>query len=518
MTGESSAGGSSDAPPAASPDVPPAAPPEAPAAGPSGAPVKGPGLVVAVLALCGIVVSLMQTIVVPLIPDLPRLLNASASDASWVITATLLAAAVCNPISGRLGDLYGKRRVLLISLALMVTGSAVCALSAGLIPVVVGRVLQGCAIGVIPLGISIMRDELPPERLGSAMALMSATLGVGGAIGLPLAAFVAQHADWHALFWMAAAVGALALLLVAFVVPESPLRAPGRFDVPGAIGLTAGLVCLLLAITKGGDWGWGSGVTLGLFAAAALILPLWGFMEWRSRHPLVDLRTSARRPVLVTNLATVIVGFAMFGMPLVLPTLLQGPKATGYGLGLSLVESGLFLAPGGLVMMLLSPLSARVSARRGPKVSLLLGTLVIAAGYAATLGLMSSAWQVLIGSSMIAAGVGLAYAAMPALIMSSVPASETAAANGLNALMRSIGTSASSAVISVVLAHMTVSLGPLRPPSLQGLRVAILIACGAAVLGAVVTAFIPGRAGGVRSAGGARPGDLAHTPAARSPG
>ncbi|MFC4589724.1 MFS transporter [Sphaerisporangium corydalis] len=472
---------------------------------------RGPGLVVAVLALCGIVVSLMQTIVVPLIPDLPRLLHTSASDASWVITATLLAAAVCNPVSGRLGDLYGKRRVLLVSLGIMVLGSAVCALSSGLVPVVAGRVLQGCAIGVIPLGISIMRDELPPERLGSAMALMSATLGVGGAIGLPLAAFIAQHADWHALFWMSAGVGALDLLLVAFVVPESPLGAAGRFDVPGAIGLTAGLICLLLAITKGGDWGWGSGLTLGLFAAAVVILLLWGLMELRVRDPLVDLRTTARRQVLLTNLASVVVGFAMFGMSLVLPTLLQSPTATGYGLGLSLVEAGLCLAPGGLVMMLLSPLSARVSRRWGPKVALMLGTVVIAIGYGATLGLMRSAWQVVIGSSIIAAGVGLAYAAMPALIMTSVPPSETAAANGLNALMRSIGTSASSAVISVVLAHMTITLGPLKVPSLHGLQVAIMIAGGVAVLGALITNFIPGRERPARTAGGPLSDDLAHS-------
>ncbi|MEV7968586.1 MFS transporter [Sphaerisporangium sp. NPDC088356] len=472
---------------------------------------KGPGPVVAVLALCGIVVSLMQTIVVPLIPDLPRILDTSASDASWVITSTLLAAAVCNPVSGRLGDLYGKRRVLLASLGLMVLGSVVCALSAGLVPVVIGRVLQGCAIGVIPLGISIMRDELPPERLGSAMALMSATLGVGGAIGLPLAAFIAQHANWHALFWMAALIGALDLLLVAFVVPESPLRASGRFDVPGAIGLTAGLICLLLAITKGGDWGWGSGLTLGLFAAAVVILLLWGVMELRVRDPLVDLRTTARRQVLLTNLASVVVGFAMFGMSLVLPTLLQAPRATGYGLGLSLVEAGLCLAPGGLVMMLLSPLSARVSRRWGPKIALLLGTVVIAAGYAATLGLMHSAWQVVIGSSVIAAGVGLAYAAMPALIMSSVPPSETAAANGLNALMRSIGTSASSAVISVVLAHMTVSLGAIVMPSLRGLQVAIIIAGGVAIVGALITNFIPGRGRPARTAGGPVADDLAHS-------
>ncbi|GII83695.1 MFS transporter [Sphaerisporangium siamense] len=462
------------------------------AAGPE-APAKRSGLVVAVLAFCGIVVALMQTLVVPLIPDLPRLLGTSASDASWVITATLLAAAVCNPVSGRLGDLYGKRRVMLASLLLMVAGSVVCAVSSGLVPVVAGRVLQGCAIGVIPLGISIMRDELPPEKLGSAMALMSATLGVGGAIGLPLAAFVAEHASWKTLFWMSAGLGALNLLLVLLLIPESPLRAGGRFDVPGAIGLTAGLSCLLLAISKGGDWGWGSGVTLGLFAAAAVVLVGWAFMELRVRDPLVDLRTTVRRQVLLTNLASILMGFAMFGMSLVLPTLLQSPRASGYGLDLTLFQAGLCLAPGGLMMMLLSPLSARVSRQWGPKIALMLGALVITVGYAAALGLMGSAWEVVLASSVIAAGVGLAYSAMPALIMTAVPASETAAANGLNALMRSIGTSTASAVISVLLAHMTVSLGTFTLPSLRGLQVALIVAAGAGVLGLLITGFIPGR-------------------------
>ncbi|MFD0659133.1 MFS transporter [Thermocatellispora tengchongensis] len=317
--------------------------------------MRRPGVLVVVLSLCGIVVSLMQTLVIPLIPDLPRLLDTTPANASWVVTATLLAAAVCNPVSGRLGDMYGKRRMILLSLAMMVAGSAICALTSSLGLVVFGRVLQGCAVGVIPLGISIMRDELPPRRLGSAMALMSATLGVGGAIGLPLAAFVAQRADWHALFWLSAAVGVLNLLLVLFLVPESPVRAGGRFDLPGALGLTAGLVCLLLAVSKGGDWGWGSPLTVGLFAGAAVILPLWAWAELRIRAPLVDLRTTARRPVLLTNLSSVCVGFALFAMSLILPQVLQAPPETGYGLGLSLLETGLCLAPSGLVMMILSP-------------------------------------------------------------------------------------------------------------------------------------------------------------------
>ncbi|MFD7644729.1 MFS transporter [Kitasatospora sp. NPDC059795] len=450
------------------------------------------GPVVGVLAGAGIVVSLMQTLVVPLIPQLPELLHTTAANASWVITATLLAGAVATPVLGRLGDMYGKRKVLLISLALLVVGSVICGLSSSLAPMVIGRVLQGVGAGVIPLGISIMRDELPPQKLGSSMALMSSSLGIGGAFGLPLSAVIAEKVDWHALFWISAALGALIAGAVLALVPESPVRSGGRFDVVGTIGLTIGLVALLLAISKGGDWGWASGSTLGMFAVALVVLPVWGWWELRTEQPLVDLRTSVRRQVLMTNLASVVIGFAMYAMSLVSPQLLQLPTSTGYGLGQSMVNAGLWMAPAGLVMMLLSPISAKLSRAKGPKVSLLVGAVVITGGYLAALALMGHAWGVLVFSCLISGGIAFAYAAMPALIMGAVPASETAAANGLNALMRSIGTSTSSAVIGVVLAHMTVDFHGHALPSESGFRTAFLIGAVAAVLAGLVTLAIPG--------------------------
>jgi MFS family permease len=448
-------------------------------------------LVVAVLAFAGIVVSLMQTLVIPLIPALPRLLHASAADATWAITATLLAGAVATPTVGRLGDMYGKRRMLLISLGALVAGSAIGALSDTLVPMVAGRTLQGLAAGVIPLGISIMRDELPAERLGSATALMSASLGVGGALGLPAAALLAENADWHVLFWTAAGLGLVVVALVGALVPESPVRTGGRFDLPGAVGLSVALVCLLLAISKGADWGWGSATTLGLFAAAVVVLLLWGRWELRTRRPLVDLRTTARRQVLLTNLASAVFGFAMFAMSLVLPQLLQLPAATGYGLGRSMLVVGLVLAPSGLVMMALAPVSARISRTRGPKTTLMLGAVVVAAGYAIGIVLMSATWHLVLVSCVIGGGIGLAYGAMPGLVMAAVPVSETAAANSLNTLMRSIGTSVSSATAGLVLAQLTIRFGPATLPAESGFRVVLAMGAGAALLALGIAAFLP---------------------------
>ncbi|MFC8516361.1 MFS transporter [Streptomyces sp. NPDC057257] len=449
--------------------------------------------VVAVLAFAGIVVSLMQTLVIPIVPELPKLLDAPASDTAWAVTATLLAAAVATPVVGRLGDMFGKRRMLLVSVVLLVTGSVVCALSESLVPMIVGRAVQGLASGVVPLGISIMRDELPAERLAGSTALMSASLGVGGALGLPTAALIADHFDWHVLFWSSACMGAVALVLVVLFVPESRVRSGGRFDVVGGIGMAAGLVSLLLAISKGADWGWTSGTTLGLFAAAVVVLLAWGFFELRTSEPLVDLRATARRQVLVTNLASIAIGFSMFAMSLVLPQLLQLPTQTGYGLGRSLLTAGLVMAPSGLVMMAFAPVSAAVSKAKGPKVTLMIGALIVASGYGLNIVLMSEVWHLVVVSCVIGAGIGFTYGAMPALIMGAVDPSETAAANSLNTLMRSIGTSCASAVAGVVLSQMTISLGGYALPSENGFKVVMGLGAGAALLAFAVASFIPRR-------------------------
>lgn len=453
-----------------------------------------PGRVVGVLAFAGIVAAIMQTLVVPLIGDLPAILGTSPSNASWVVTATLLSAAVATPVSGRLGDMYGKRRMLLVSVVPLVAGSVVCALSSSLVPMIVGRGMQGLGMGVVPLGISLLRDVLPPEKLGSSIALMSASMGVGGALGLPFAAAVAENASWRVLFWV---VGALSLLIAVlawrFVPPGRVGTGSRSFDGLGAVGLGAGLISLLLAVSKGSDWGWTSGTTLGLFAVAVVVLLAWGRWELSRAEPLVDLRVTARPQVLMTNAASVLVGFAMYAQSLVVPQLLQLPEATGYGLGQSMMAMGLWMAPAGLMMMALSPLGAKLSAARGPKVTLIVGSLIISAGYASSLLLFGSTWGLLVVTVICSGGVGLAYGAMPALIMGAVPQEKTASANSFNTLMRSIGTSGAAAVIGVVLAQMTTDFGGYFLPSEDAFRTAMLIGCGVGLAAAAVSCFIPVR-------------------------
>lgn len=450
------------------------------------------GRVVGTLALAGVIAAVMQSLVTPLLADLPRILHTSASNAAWVVTATLLVAGVSVPVIGRLGDVFGKRRMLLVCSVPLVVGSVVCALADSVVPMIVGRGLQGMGMGMVPLGIALLRDLVPADRLSSSIAMVSASMGIGGGLGLPIAAAVSQYTSWRVMFWGAAALSAAVAVLIHLVVPDAPPTAKGqRFDIPGAVGLGAGLVCLLLAVSKGADWGWGSPATLGLFAAAAVVLLAWGRFELATTDPLIDLRTTGRPRVLLTNAASLFLGFGMYASMLVIPQLLQFPEATGYGLGQSMLAAGLWLLPGGLMMMVVSPLGAKLTDARGPKFTLVSGALVLAAGYVAALLLSGSAWGLMLAVMISNSGVGLAYGAMPALIMGAVPASETGAANGFNTLMRALGTSIGAAVVGVLLAQMTTTVGGHGVTSENGFRVGLVVGGILALVAAAIAALIP---------------------------
>jgi MFS family permease len=373
----------------------------------------------------------------------------------------------------------------------MTIGSLIAASTSAWVPVVIGRALQGFGVPIVPLGISVLRTCVPAHRVGTAMGLMSASFGVGGALGLPLAAIIADRFDWHAVFWFAAMLGAVSGVLFAVLVPRIPSASADRLDPLGALGLAAGLVTLLLGISKGGSWGWGSATTLGMFAASIVIFAVFAWWQLRTESPMVDLRTTVKRPVLMTNVASVAVGFAMFALALIGPQILELPAATGYGLGLSMVDAGLWLAPGGLAMMVSSPIASRVAAARGPRFTLTFGCAIIAAAYLAGFVLLGTAWQVCLFNILVSVGVGFAYSSLPALINAAVPMSETAAANGINALARALGTSISSAVVGAVLTGLTITLAGQEFPSLTAFRIGLLIAAGMAVLAAVLAALIP---------------------------
>lgn len=452
---------------------------------------KNTSLVITILCLAGTVVALQQTMVVPLLPDFPKILDTSPENASWLVTITLLTSAIATPIISRLADMFGKRRMMVVAMVTMVVGSIIAAVGGSLVTLLVGRAFQGLAASLIPVGISIMRDELPREKVASAVALMSATLGIGSALGLPLAGLIYESMGWQAIFWISAGVGVLLIIAVLLIVPESELRTKGKFDAVGALLLSAALTSLLLAISKGGEWGWGSEPVILLFICTVAFLAVWFPYELRVSQPMVDLRTSARRPVLLTNIASILVGFSMYANMLSTTQQLQLPAVGGYGFGLSIVIAGLCMVPSGLAMVALAPISAMITQRYGAKATLIVGSLVLAVSYVARVFLTGEVWMVILGATLVSMGTAIAYAAMPTLIMRSVPITETASANGLNSLLRAVGTSTMSAVVGMVLTSMVVKVGPLELPTVEAFQTVFWYAGIAALLSIGVSVFIP---------------------------
>ncbi|WP_317832862.1 MFS transporter [Rhodococcus sp. IEGM 1241] len=451
-------------------------------------------LITAILCLSGTVVALQQTMVIPLLPDFPKILGVSADDASWLVTVTLLTSAVATPIVSRLADMFGKRRMMLISMTMIVVGSLVAAIGGNFVALLIGRGLQGFAISMIPVGISIMRDELPKEKVASATALMSATLGIGSALGLPLSGLIFEHLGWPAIFWLSAIVGVLLIIAVAAVVPESSVRTRGKFDFLGAVMLSTALTAILLAISKGARWGWTSELTLLMFVIGIVTLALWFPYELRVTQPMVDLRTSAKRPVLLTNVASILVGFSMYANNLSTTQQLQMPKISGYGFELGVMAAGLCMIPAGLAMVFFAPVSANITKRFGAKITLIVGGTVLALAYIARVFLTGSITLIIISAAVVSIGTAIAYSAMPMLIMRSVPITETASANGLNSLLRSVGTSTSSAVVAAMLTSMVIPSGPGEGlPSIDAFKNIFWLAALAAVAAAAAAAFIPRR-------------------------
>ncbi len=397
---------------------------------------SSPRRTIAVLGYCGALVSISQTVSLPLLPLLPDKLHTSAGNISWVATAAVLSGAIANPVMGRLGDMYGKRRMMIVCLNMMLFGSIIAALSPTVLVLVIGRTMQGFGIAVLPLGMSLAKAVLPPDKTSQGVALVSATLGIGGGIGLPLAGVLTGLFSWQAAFWACAVLTVVALAAAFMMLPDDSTRNAQRFDTIGAVWLSACLVAVLLPLSKTASWGIVQPLPLALYTIGFFGLVRWYRFEQGLELPLVNVTLMRERPMMLVNGAGLLLGFAMFSNMYASLAMLQTPKSVPHGFGLSVVVAGLVMAPGAVAMMLTSPLSAWITDHHGARTSLWLGATVIGLGYATRQMMLGSVPELALSVVIVNAGVGLAYGAMPSAIMSFVPDSETASANAIGTLTR----------------------------------------------------------------------------------
>ncbi|MFD5744121.1 MFS transporter [Streptomyces massasporeus] len=425
--------------------------------------------IVLVLGLAAMVVSMMQTLVVPILGIIQSDLKATTANVSWVTTATLLSAAVFTPLLGRFGDQHGKKPTLVGVLIVMIAGSVLAATTTSLTWLIVGRVMQGAATAIFPLALSVLREEIRPEKLHGAMALVSGTLAFGSGLALVGAGLLTRGSDpdYHRVFWLAAVLAVVALAGVLITVPASRTKAGGRTDWLGALTLGMLLVLLLLPISQGHEWGWTSGRTLGAFAGAVVMTGVWVLTESRVKDPMVDMKMFVHRPVLFTNLAGLLLGFAMFTHFIGVSYLVQMPEdLVGYGFGASvLAASVVYLLPTTLVSLIGAQFGGVLVGRLGARFTLAAGACFGVLGFTWLTTAHDTTASVIGAGMLIGLAISFGYASMPALIVAGVPAHQTGIANGINSISRSVGSAVASAVITSLLASKSVPL-PAGMPAL----------------------------------------------------
>ncbi|HTJ71156.1 MAG TPA: MFS transporter [Actinospica sp.] len=472
---------------------------EAPAAS-EAVPVRGakPGLILTALVLAMLAFTVVQTSVVPILPTLASAYHLTTATVAWVMTANLLAAAVLTPLLGRMGDLYGRKWVLVLSVGGLVLGSALAYSVHSWTILLVARVLQGFGGGILPLAIAVIRDELPREKVTGAVSLVSASLGVGSGLAMVATGWLMQHWSYQKVFLMGLILGLVALAAVLAAIKHDPVEdRTGSMDPLGTTLLGVWLSALLLALSEGETWGWGSASVIGLFVGAAAVLLLWVFVELRTKHPLVDVRVLAKPAVAVPNISGFCVGFVMYASFTMLADFTQTPGLVGYGFGATILHSGILLLPSAIGSFLGAPIGARMIQSTGPKLPMALGGLLAGAALLFLGFQHGSQGDVYAASGVMGLGIGLAYAAMPAYINGAVPPEQAGIANSVNAVLRTVGGAVGTAVAGVILSSKTINAALLAHTPLAGMSLPTadayklaFIVCGILGLAAAVVPFL----------------------------
>ena len=320
---------------------------------------SNPNITLAVLCLGGVAYSVLTSAVIPALPTIQHALHTSESGVTWLLTGYLLAASVGTSILGRLGDMYGKEKLLLWTLVILAFGTLLGALSTSISLMIVSRVIQGVSGGIFPLAFGIVRDEFPREKVAGSIGFLSSILGVGGGVGIVMSGVIIKNLDYHWLYWIPLMVTIVAAVFTWRFVPESPVRVPGKVNWGAAALMSGGICAVLLAISETITWGWGSPKTLALLAVGFVLCGLWVLREVRSREPLIDMAMMRLRGVWTTNAAAFLLGAGMYSSFIIFPQFAQLPKSTGFGFGASTLVSGLYLLPSTIGMVILGTTAGR---------------------------------------------------------------------------------------------------------------------------------------------------------------
>jgi MFS family permease len=436
-----------------------------------------PGVLMLVTALAG----MSQVMVIPVLGRIDRDLAASPAAVNWALIGGALAGAASTPLWGRLGDLVGHRRVLLLMLAALATGSLLTALASSPAVLIAGRAIAGLSASAHAVAIAAIRSTAPPETHARSIGAVAAGGGIGTGAGLFVGGL---RDDWHTAFWIAFAVAIVLIPSALVVLPRvgglakaTHERLRDLLDLPGAALLVIALVALLLPISQAASWRLASARSLALLGVSAVAFAVFVLVELRRRAPLVDLRLLGRRPVLLVNVASLVFGLCIQPSFLLFSGYVETSPRYGFGFGAGPLDAGAYLLPNAVLLVLAAPLAARAATRWGPAALLAAAALLVGGTYGALAAGHSQRWEYYAGAGAIGLAVALSLVAIFLQIARSVPAAQAGSAMSIAAVVQGIGSALGSALITALLTARVVSGTSISAPGAYTTSYIVLALC-----------------------------------------
>jgi MFS family permease len=452
---------------------------------------------IVVLALGALDFGLEASLIIPALPRFAELYDASVTGVAWLATGFLISGVVAVPLFGRLADVYGKRRLLLVALGAFFIGSLVCALTRSIELAIAGRVIQGLGTAVGPLTFGLVRDLLPPGVLPRAVGGVIGAASFGAAIGLVFSGILADRFSPATIFWFLAVFsGALALAVVA-LVPETPVRANVRLDIAGAGLLVGALFALILGVSQGNKWGWSSSEVIALFAGAVVLFAAFAVVERRDPQPLVDLALVVKRPFANANLCAFTIGYSFYLAAFVIPLLAAAPPESGYGQGRSTTEIGLILMPTALASLVAGWFGGKVLDRVGARALVAVAAVIGIAAYI-SLAVAHGSWiQLTIPAGILGVSIGLGLTGVYPVALRSSDVEKTTIAVSITANMRNTAVAVGTQVAYAILLGAGF-VGPFIAE--EGVTRAFVMGAVVAGFALLAAAFMPGKAASAQQA------------------
>ncbi len=417
----------------------------------SGQSLARPAILVA-LGFAGVIGALMQTLVLPLLPLFPSMFNVSIAAASWVATSTMLVGAIGAPLVGWLGDRFGLKSMIMLSLIALAIGSFISALATDFTTMIIGRVLQGFSVGIVGLSMAMLRRLWHVEGLPMAVGIIGGTIGIGTSLGVPLAGFIVSFGTWQTLFWIMGGSAVLATLLIWVLVPSVAPISRQRFDLTGALGLGLILTLILLPLSLAADGEMSIPMSATLLTLAAALLCAWVWHQNRTPQPFVDLSLLQVPAVSTSHLIALFLGFGFFLSFTGTITISQMPMHNGVGLGGTVLTTGFVQLPASLIAIVAPPLAGLMVVHSGVRAAIATGIAVSIAAFLARCFYLDNSIYVALSTMFLSGGISFAFAALPVALMSATPTDKLGASNGFNMLSRQMGAAAASVAGAVIVA------------------------------------------------------------------